>query len=176
MTDNPKLDQDMQPVPYEDGDHCAFFAIQEASLFFNKQPLTRKELMDYQAERTRRIDITEKVLGNIKSYHWLTISLRFVASKLETKGISISNIFCAEDTKNVLEKDGFVKRSGIPISQAEENGDIEIDFPALIFTSRPTESHVWCCISEEKFDQDYGMHIGLKDSIVLVARLEKQPD
>jgi hypothetical protein len=64
MTDRPLLDLDPQPVPYEDGNHCIFYAVQDASLFFNNKPLTIKDRESYQKQRNRIIHIGNVFLGD----------------------------------------------------------------------------------------------------------------
>ena len=172
MTDRPSLDADPQPIPYEFGDHCLFYAVQDAKMFFYNKPLTLENRSTYQTQRERIINIAKGFMGNEKTLHWVTISLRILIGKLEENSISISEINCDQKLEGFLEKDNAIKRNNIPIHVRE--GKFEIEFPSLIIMQDANlEGHVWCTTSEEEFKKDYSTHILPDSKIGIVAKLEK---
>lgn len=167
---------EIQPVPYEDGNHCIFYAIQNATMFFYNKPLTVDERDEYQSQNERFVKISKYFLKDRVSTHWLTLSLRIIADRLGKKSISITKIICEEETKKFLENDNFIKRSNIPITGVKPNSEIELEFPSLIITHGNNglgNPHVWCPTSEEEFNKNYSKHISALDNINVVATIEK---
>jgi hypothetical protein len=175
MSEDKNLEITGSPVPYEDGDHCIFFAVQEATMHFNKKPLTRSELVDYQSSRIRHTVLAQRILGDVKSKHFITSSLRIISTKLGEHGIRISKIHCDPGNKQFLETDHFIKRSGIDVENVGRDGELELSYPSLLIiqSSDQDTPHVWCVTSSERFKSDFNQHIGPKDKIVLATNLEK---
>lgn len=174
MTDNTKLDTGQQPVPYEDGDHCIFYAVQEASMYFSNLPLTVEDRSKYKQQTNRFQHLSEIVVQHDNpSLKWLTSSLRNIYPRLKSVGVSIEKIYCDTDTKQEIEDDNFFKRSNFLIESQEGEFEVDMKYPVLLYINRENDTHVWCCVSEEKFKNNYDKNIGPNDTVVLVATLKK---
>jgi hypothetical protein len=175
MSEDKNLEITSSPVPYEDGDHCVFYAVQEASLFFRNQPLSKVDQSKYKKERERLIRLGKIIIGkDTEDGHWLTASLRFTHAKLSTIGVSISSLACSNETRQFLEQDNFIKRSGTPINVKEIGKKFNLVYPVLLYIQAGDKSsHVWCCVSPEKFTSDHHKHIPPNNRIILVANLRK---
>jgi hypothetical protein len=163
------------PIPYEDGDHCIFYAVQGATTHFNNEGLTTDERDKYQHERGRRLSLYKSITGiEEKKGAWLEISLHMLFAKLDEQGIRPTLITYTEESKGFLEKDNFIKRLGVDFNTIE--GDVDIELPALLMIETENDdapSHVWFCESPEKYEEDVASHIKPEDSIVAVVNLEK---
>lgn len=174
MSDNPKLDQAPKPVPYEYGDDCIFYAVQEASMFFNNLPLTGEDRSKFKKKTEKFQHLSEVLVEHgTPSLKWLTASLRNIYPYLKSRGISIEKFYCDTDTKQEIEDDNFFKRSNFQIESQEGEFEVDMKYPVLLYINREDDTHVWCCVSEEKFQNNYDKNIGPEDSVVLVATLKK---
>jgi hypothetical protein len=172
MIDKPFLETEVQPVTYENGDHCIFYTVQDAKMFFYNKPLTTEDRNIYQTQRKRIVDIARGFMGDTISLHWVTASLRILIQRLEENSISISEINCGKRIEEFLEKDNAIKRNSIPIHGIE--GNFKIEFPSLIIMQeKGGPGHVWCTTSDEEFRKDYSKHVSSNSVIGIVAKLEK---
>lgn len=165
-----------EPVPYEDGDHCIFYAVQAASQFFNKKPLTKGERDRYQYDRGRREKLLKKFVGKES---WLggdlQLSVSILINKLREKDIEPRKYIISEDSRQIIESIAQVRRGGVPIESVPGGSSLDFELPAMMVTQREGDvGHVWCPTTEEELDQDYEEHIGEGDRVVLVVELQKR--
>lgn len=174
MSDSPFIDHDLSPVPYEDGDHCIFYAVQAASMFFNNQPLTLKDRHEYGEMHSRTVDWANKLVDKNSDYFTISllVALRNIHSKLKDMSIFISSVSGTEDILKPIEQDNFIKREKINTKVVNEEDDIDLKFPVLIFSHNKTGFHVWCPTSEQEFNEDIDKNV-TKAGIILTAQLQR---
>jgi hypothetical protein len=99
--------------------------------------------------------------------------LRFIGRKLEQNGISISELHCSQDTKELIEKDNYLKRQQMSIKNHAPQEEYYLKFPTILFGVGKSSFHVWCATSEEKYEKGYATHFHPDVSIILTANLQK---
>ncbi len=162
-------------VPYEYGDHCVFYAVQEANIHFNRMPLTLEDREAFQEERTKRVKLYKAVTGLTEEKGgWLKISLQMLMSKLKEHDIVSDSFLCTEETKRILEGLNFINRENVQLIASE--GSAVIEFPVVFLVERfeAGENHAWFAASSDDYYEKYSMHMSEGDKIVLVAHLIKQ--
>jgi hypothetical protein len=162
-------------IPYEDGDHCIFYAVQDANIHFNQQPLAIEDRDKLQRQRERAPGLYKAITGITEERGaWVKLSLGLIMEKLGEINVVPDTIVCTEDTKNMLEGINFIKREDIQFKIVE--GKTQIDFPSLLMMENDSNEagHVWFCGSEEDFENDLHKHIGERDTVFLVAHLKKR--
>lgn len=163
-------------VPYEPGNHCIFYAVQDANIYFNKRGLTESERNKYQKERQRRVNLFKAISGRTEGKGGrFIVSVPMVLTKLKNYNIEPKEIVCTKDTTEVFAGKNFVRQAGILVRGVDQ-GEATIELPALFFiegSEKTKTGHVWFCSDEKKFDEEYNKHIGEGDGIAVVIPLEK---
>lgn len=160
---------------YEDGDHCIFYAVQEANLFFNHRPLTVEEREAFQKERTKRPKLLRALRrATNESSNWIQLSLQMVMSKLKEQGIVMDSILCGENTLEALKELNFINRQNIPINLATSDSQVEVPAVFLVDCAEEGATHVWFAESVQDYYTKKDMHMAENDTIILAAHLVKQ--
>lgn len=161
-------------VPYEIGDHCIFYAVQDANIHFNQKPLTVDDRKKFQMERDERPRIHKAITGIAEEENltWLKLTLQMLFTKLEEHNIVPDFVLCSKETEEMIKDINFIKRQNIQIRSVE--GSVDIEFPVVLLVQRDAQSHVWFAESENDFDTKRDIHMKKGDKFVLAAHLIKQ--
>ncbi len=168
---------DKQVIPYEDGDHCIFYAVQAAVGHFVKESMTYEERKQYQYERGKRAELLKKIMGKESSLGiGILMSLSMIVNKLKDKRIEPAKFYGISQVKALVESVGQIKRMNIPFDCTEDSEGIdEFELPAIFFIETPREEadHVWCPTTEEELERDLSSHIREDDKVVLIMELRE---
>jgi len=160
------------PTPYEDGDHCIFYAVQDASMFFNDSPMSKLDRDKYKLQRERILTLYKAITGtDEKLGGWLQISAAFILSKLKLKGIVPEKLICSNGTKEIIESVKTLSRQKFKYSLSTDDEGIDIQLPALFFLEGNDGHHVWFAGNIDEFNEKHPMHTREGDSVVLMAEL-----
>ncbi|MFH1648902.1 MAG: hypothetical protein ABIA11_04240 [Patescibacteria group bacterium] len=173
------MNEEIPPVPYEDGDRCIFYAVQDASMYFNKRPLAVEDRGRYQQQRERGLNIYKSITGVTEELGGeLKVSLGIVMSRLAENNIVSDTFYCGKDVKDILCDLNYIKRENIQFKVSE--GYTEVSYPAIFIIGLGYDSddedlgHVWFCESQEDFDKNRNNHMSKDDSVILCAHLKKR--
>jgi len=166
----------IEALPYEDGDDCAFYAIQEALIHFNHTALDLPTRTKFQEERIKQVNLYKKIAGvDNELGAYLKISLAWLLPKLEKAGIVPERFVCTDSTRQIIESSKQLRKYESLIHEQHENAKAKADplFPALFFLEREDGEHVWFCPDAKTFKKDEQYHKGSKDYYVLIAKMKK---
>ena len=162
-------------VPYEDGNHCIFYAVQDASIYFNQKPLKVEDRDKIGRQKDRAPSIYLSITGlKEEKGGWFKLSMGILMENLRENGIVPDKIWCIQDAKEVLENLNFIKRENICVKAV--SGSVEIEYPSILVIQAGKNregNHVWFCKSQEDYEKDYNGHVCKGDNIILAAHLKK---
>lgn len=160
---------DRQPVPYEEGNHCIFYAVQAASMYFNGEPLTLEDRSQYQREITEyNSRLTENDFGTL-------LTLEMVMTKLRPKRIVPRRFIAIREDRVHLQH--FLAQGRIPFQAFEDS--MSFCPPVMAFTEPPAEEiasrlpHVWFVPSSISWFTQRSKHMRNDDFLVLMMELGK---
>lgn len=167
----------LEALPYEDGDHCAFYAVQEALIHFNQSSLNLPTRTKFEQERLERIELYKKISGvDHELGAPLKLSLTWLLPKLEKEGIIPTKFVCADITRHVIENTKQLNRYSGIIRELADHAKTNANelFPALFFLEREDGPHVWFCPDKKTFASDQRFHKRPTDRYVLIAKMAKK--
>ncbi len=172
-TENAHKDITVTPTPYEPGNHCIFYAVQDANLFFNGTGLPREQRDTFKKNQPR-IDALIRKLNpgqdTEQPISFLKRSLVYTLKMLDRERITSPGIYCAPNVASVLSEASFIKRRGIPVASVDNTRDYIVSTPAIIVTDRPQQGdcHMWFCRDDQMWREGFQKHMD-KSIDVLIA-------
>ncbi len=96
-------------IPYEPGNHCVFYAVQAANVYFNNRGLTEAQRGKYKKRKKRKVELLRAITGKNRVMGGGIISpLSMVLSELKKHNIVASQIMCPVDYAEVFDNINFV--------------------------------------------------------------------
>lgn len=154
------------PFPYEDGDHCMFYALQDASLFFRQKDLDTEYREQLANLRDRGPQIARAITGKDEiPGEGTRLSLFHIARKLKKMDISPTRFICQDPIHELIKDTPFFRNIGL---QIEKSANVKMDYPVMIFTANNStgQRHVWFCKDKNDFDQNNKSHLIENDEMV----------
>jgi hypothetical protein len=160
---------DRQPVPYAEGNHCIFYAVQAASMYFNKEPLTLKDRLQYQREIAEyNSRLTENDFGTL-------LTLEIILSKLRPRRIIPTKLIAIRDDR--LHYLNLLEQANVQYQAFEDS--MSFRPPVMVFTEPPVEDvpdrlpHVWFVPSRVSWVTQKRKHMRDEDYLVLMMELDR---
>jgi hypothetical protein len=162
-----------EPVPYEHGDHCIFYALQAANVHFNRRGLTIEDRSRVKKKADRLSHLYRAITGREEELGAsLKLSLNFMLPRLEQLGIEPTNFVCLGETKGLIDQLRVVKKTD---AKFKLGGNATFSLPALLFIDRADGTHTWFCPDKESWESEKQRHIKEEsDNIVLILPLERK--
>lgn len=164
-------------IPYEDGGHCGFYAVQEALIHFNQTAMTLEDRKVYERERKRKIELYKAKTGKSEELGaWLIISLNWLLPQLAKHKIIPKKCVCTRDTEKLVKDIGVIKQLETPVEVQKNDEYTDLEFPSLFFIERNNSTHVWFCPDEETFNKEEAENKSDEDNYVMMIPMEKAKD
>jgi hypothetical protein len=124
------------PLPYEEGNHCMFYAAQDALLHFQDRGLT--------SEVRKRFKTDENLRQQTQSGRVYEAAIEYLSSFLNEQGINTDH-----------NSDPVVER--LPLRGHSQRKILmpQVEFPGLVFSFAPGLGHVWFSPSREGYIERY---------------------
>jgi hypothetical protein len=154
---------------YRSFGHCMVFAIEDASVYFNKTSLDTSYVNTYLTEITQARKLNDEIKAGDKGIGW-RLTLQMIVDKLVSIGIKPTELLTTEYSKKLI---GDINGESGPLPFKAPTTHLDTKFPAVlgIEYSDAEETHVWFCPSSDVYRKDKYLHIGKTGKLVAAISL-----
>ena len=149
---------------HQDGNHCIFYAAQDANIYFNRQGLSS----GIRDELQIKVEQTEE--------RFLEASVIFALEILDKNRITSSGIFCAYENAQELEQSPIVRNKGIPITPMETTKGLIAPEPLILIVADENggNPHMWFCRDNDMWENERQKHMEETNEIVAIITLKRK--
>ena len=143
-------------TPYQSGDHCEFYAFQEAALHFKGISISKNTRTEMQQEKEYLTRIVLKHF-DIKGAGEAG-SLAIILPRLQAIGIQPKQLTTLESKADIIIE--TMKECGVNFTEApnivKSEAEITVKLPALIVQTTPESNagHIWFCKDKTAFQTE----------------------